>query len=85
MPYIDKHRRSQIARGEVVPNTEIPSRIGDLTYVIFKAMKDALPAQPGYYDYNAVLGAAEAAKLELYRRYVAKHEDLAIFRNGDID
>lgn len=37
-----------------------------------------------YQDYNDILGALEACKLEFYRRLVVPYEDEKIRQNGDV-
>jgi hypothetical protein len=76
MPYIRPEERAA-AR----PDTNDP---GALTYLIYRLCLDALPDEPRYRDFHAVLGALEAAKLEFYRRQVAPYEDGKIRENGDV-
>lgn len=79
MPYIAKERRDDINAGEN------PFTVGELNYCITKCI-DTYVAEWGanYATINAVIGALECAKLELYRRVAAPYEDLAIARNGDV-
>ena len=77
MPYIIPGRR-----GHPEPNTTC--NIGELTFELYRSCMWALPDTPRYMDYNALLGALEATKLELYRRHIAPYEDLQLARNGDV-
>jgi len=76
MPYIAPELRATAQ-----PDTADP---GGLTYLLYRLCLDALPAEPRYRDYHAVIGALEAAKLEFYRRQVAPYEDSKIAENGDV-
>jgi hypothetical protein len=58
--------------------------VGHLTYNLYSMCLDALPDDPRYIDYHAVIGALEATKLEFYRRHVAPYEDKKIEQNGDV-
>jgi hypothetical protein len=76
MPYIPRAQRDSAE-----PNTADP---GELTYLLYRLCLDALPPEPRYRDFHAVLGALEATKLEFYRRHVATYEDGKIAENGDV-
>ena len=56
---------------------------GRLNYAITRLIVLTLPSRR-YANLAAALGALEAAKQEFYRRFVAKYENEAIQRNGDI-
>ena len=58
--------------------------IGSLTYMLYKACIVALPDNPRYSDYNALLGALECTKLELYRRHIAPYENERLAEHGDV-
>lgn len=77
MPYIPK-----ISRKEPQPNTI--DYIGHLTYILYASCLEALPNTPCYSDYNALVGALECTKLELYRRHIAPYEDKKIAEHGDV-
>ncbi len=62
----------------------LPRDVGELNYAITSLILDFLPKAPRYADYNAVLGALEAAKLEFYRRAAAPYENQKAFDNGDV-
>jgi len=57
---------------------------GDLNYIITQATLEFLGEHPCYASINAVIGALECAKLELYRRMAAPYEDKKIDENGDV-
>ena len=62
-----------------------PSTSGALNYLITKlclAYVDKIGAR--YDTFNAVIGALECAKLEIYRRAIAPYEDVKATINGDI-
>jgi len=66
-----------------------PLTVGELNYCITRTCLDWLISQTfdrkvTYADYNAVIGALEAAKLEFYRRACAPYEDGKIAENGDV-
>mgnify|MGYP001578008472 CR=1 FL=1 len=78
MPYIDNDRRDDILNGESLYT------IGELVFQLTMVVLKYLPRQPKFADYDAVIGALECAKLELYRRRVAVYEDQKIRENGDV-
>ncbi len=80
MPYIEKQQRSLIDYNSILPNTA-----GQLNYKIHTILEEYVKANGvNYQTYNDMIGALEAAKLELYRRSVSNYEDLKIKENGDI-
>lgn len=80
MPYIEKQQRGLIDFNSILPNTA-----GQLNYKIHNILEEYVKANGvNYQTYNDMIGALEAAKLELYRRAVSKYEDLKIKENGDI-
>lgn len=79
MPYIVKERRIQVDPCEISPRD-----VGELNYAITQLVLQYLPPDPRYSDYNSVVGVLESAKLEFYRRAVAKYEDVKIKENGDV-
>ena len=83
MPYITPEQRERIANEMRLPNIATE---GSLNYVLTKVIKRYLDGRPHvrYVDYNAVVGALECCKLELYRRLIAEHEDRAMAVNGDV-
>ena len=94
MPYIKQEQR-----GGFVEVKRLPKDAGELNYLItslcIATMRDwghEACAEGGvapmdlisYASINAVIGALECAKLELYRRLGSELEDNAIARNGDL-
>ena len=84
MPYIIKSKRERI--DWVIENINaVLDNIGmqgSLNYILFKLAKKRCRT---YADYARFIGELEAAKLEIYRRLVSKHEDEAIIKNGDVE
>lgn len=80
MPYITKTERDHADHNPVYGR----GNPGILNYRLTKLLIEWLGKNPRYADFNAVIGALESAKLEMYRRSVAGYEDQAIDRNGDI-
>lgn len=90
MPYIPQARR------DLLGLEGMASEPGDLAYVVYREALSTLGIDPvtgflrpgkkapTFAQYAAVLGAIEGAKLEIYRRLVAKYEDLKIDQNGDL-
>ena len=59
---------------------------GDLNYTITRLCHLFLKKKGEKYSvYNTIIGALECAKLELYRRKIAKYEAKKIEENGDLD
>jgi hypothetical protein len=83
MPYIIKEDRWPLEHLII----QLGDRINDpakLNYVI-SCLAHKLARRGGNYSaYNAVIGALECAKLEMYRRLVAPYEDKKIIENGDL-
>jgi len=81
MPYVKKTERARLDGGGQ------PATPGDLNYLITRQI-DAYLARKGvsYANLNEVIGVLECAKLELYRRIVARYEDRKIADpdNGDV-
>lgn len=83
MPYISPADQvnCDVTQGEYERAT-IP---GQLNYQITKLCLEYITEMGRCYDnYNAVIGALECTKLELYRRMVAPYEDKKIEMNGDV-
>lgn len=78
MPYIAQEERTRVE--ENGPNTP-----GSLNYLITRVV-DLFIEQQGlnYTTVNAVVGALECAKLELYRRIAVPYEDKKLRDNGDV-
>jgi len=61
--------------------------IGEVNYLLTQICQRYLQngdGIPNYRDYNAVIGALECCKQELYRRLVIPYEDQKIIENGDV-
>ncbi len=90
MPYITQERREEyfvsldlvLARFLECDERDMP---GELNYIIsFLAWHFINVAGEKYRHYNAIIGALECCKQELYRRHVGPYEDAALERNGDV-
>ena len=80
MPYIDKLQRELIDNNKLLPETS-----GQLNYRIHNLLEQYVEVcGVSYQTYNDMIGALEAAKLELYRRAVSFYEDKKVGENGDI-
>ena len=80
MPYITQDRRIKIQDG-----IEVPRNAGELNYAITDVLTDYLTHHDeSYQTYNDIVGALEAAKLEMYRRRIAPYEDGKKVVNGDV-
>lgn len=79
MPYITKQEIDALAEKDTPPATA-----GQLNFCITTLCLDFLGTAPRYQDYNDVIGALEACKLEFYRRAVAPYEDVKKDSNGDV-
>lgn len=79
MPYIKQERR------KTMTSIDTP---GELNYIVTKLCLDFMDMHsdsgPTYDLYNAVVGALECCKLELYRRAIAPYEERKIAENGDV-
>ena len=80
MPYIPEDRRMNIILGEDVTNNP-----GELCFAIYEHMVSYGRRHDATFEtLNAIIGAAENAKLEFYRRHVAPYEDIKREQNGDV-
>lgn len=88
MPYINSDDRKRLDPNLDYLGIECPQTAGELNYLFTKISLDYLNAwqdtQSKYQNYNDVIGALEACKLEFYRRAVAPYEDKKIEENGDV-
>ena len=94
MPYITeaKRKKYQNAISEIVHNLNIENGaiqgfypVGDLNYIISEIINQTIQRQGlRYQNVNAVVGALECCKLEMYRRLIAPYEDEKIESNGDV-
>jgi hypothetical protein len=85
MPYIAKSDRERfkplldyIEDATITCAGELNYLLTQLTYAYLRQRKES------YQSYNDAMGALEGAKLELYRRSIAKYEDVKIVTNGDV-
>ena len=80
MPYVNEERREKLAYGDEVPDNE-----GDLNYMISLLCNEYLVRKGLKYEHiNAIVGALECAKLEMYRRLAAPYENQKCLENGDV-
>ena len=92
MPYITKIDRKKYEKAidDIVLQLNLSGLdgfypVGDLNYIITTIIKKTLDRQGiRYQTLNAVVGALECAKLELYRRLIAPYEDEKVKSNGDV-
>ena len=79
MPYVKKADRERLDAGAEADSP------GELNYVITKKIDSYLGRKGlNYANANEIIGVLECAKLEIYRRVVAKYEDTKIADNGDV-
>jgi hypothetical protein len=81
MPYVKRTDRPALDAGAA------PTTAGDLNYLITRLVDGYLARKSvSYATLNEAIGVLECAKLELYRRIVARYEDrkLADPENGDV-
>ena len=89
MPYLPKEDRYDIERiiphlsaAILAPGTNTP---GSLNFAISSLVDEIIEARGESYGlYNAIVGALECSKLEIYRRMVAPYEDKKQKLNGDV-
>ena len=84
MPYIDKNRRYLVdpMQDERMGFAETS---GELNYQLTCVLLEYIQHKGmSYQTVNDIIGALEGAKLEFYRRQVAKYEDQKIIDNGDV-
>ena len=96
MPYIKEQDRKyldksidQLALKLIDKITSNDNLCGELNYSLFRIIK--IITNPGviggerrYARFNAILGALECCKQEIYRRMVSPYEDEKIKENGDV-
>lgn len=87
MPYIKFEDRQKFNDILTVLKNKLPEiqTEGQLNYLITKICHIYID-QKGlrYKNLNAILGALEGVKLELYRRIISDYEDDKIVQNGDV-
>lgn len=85
MPYITIDQRSYLDSDIEELLARMPSRQGEMNYIITKLMMKFVEWHGSNYNaYNSAVGILECCKLEFYRRQVSAYEDLCIAKNGDI-
>jgi len=88
MPYIEQERRYKLEEdGALSPRPDTPGELNYCLTVLIRNYLDDPDSGNGpvnYEKYNAVIGALECCKLELYRRMIAPYEDDAMQRHGDV-
>lgn len=84
MPYIKQARRPWLRLDDV--DGIVPENVGELNFAITTLIKGYVETHggPGYEIYNAMVGVAECVKLEMYRKMIAKYEDLKCAENGEV-
>ena len=78
-PYIPYHIRLRLANKDAHP-----SNIGELNYSLTKQLLQWIGHNESYTKYNEVIGLLECMKMELYRKRVAKYEDIKEKANGKV-
>lgn len=88
MPYIPHSARPALDEALIKLVDELDRRgasAGDLNYVVTCVVQAWLQLRTeSYASYNTAIGVLEAAKLELYRRQVARYEEQKLAENGDV-
>ena len=85
MPYIKHADRLTIALHEDTQGPFVPRHEGELNYMITSLCLRFLKQEGiNYGNINAVVGALECAKLEMYARLARPYEDQKIVENGDV-
>ena len=83
-PYIN-HEKRRILYKKLTELWELPELdAGSKNYVITKFLLTQLPKEPGYADYNELVGVLECCKLEIARRVIYPYENKKCSENGDI-
>lgn len=79
MPYLNTKIKKRLER------TMSPWTAGELNFCFITLCQRYLAITDKRYEhFNTVLGALEAAKMEIYRRVIAAYEDKKIKENGDV-
>jgi len=92
MPYIVPDQRTPYYKhglnfiaGQLIEADNKGHLSGELNFLISYLVRCVMTSNgENYARYNAIIGALECCKLELYRRMVGPYEDRAIERNGDV-
>lgn len=85
MPYLKLESRQRLDKtiNELASLIKPNHRAGELNY-IFNRLMLAVLGEGKYADCNEMIGALESAKLEFYRKKIAKLEDKKVKENGDL-
>lgn len=89
MPYIKQENRNKfdnevnalIAKVHCVPDSDMA---GTLNYIITRLVEASMRGEMKYAKLNAIVGALECSKLEMYRRLAVPYEDEKIRESGDV-
>jgi hypothetical protein len=89
MPYINKEARNELsADGRSIATDYVLAALalnaGELNFQLTEKCLEYLSGVYNYEKLNAVMGALECCKLEMYRRMVVPYEDKKIKENGDV-
>lgn len=86
MPYIKREDRTRFEEALISLSKNVPETPGELNYLFstVASMYLSQKREVRYQYLNDIMGALEGAKLEIYRRIAAPHEDLAMKKNGDL-
>ncbi len=90
MPYVDKRSRDAFDHDLADLEDTIAERgcsAGELNYIVTRVARMFIRTlgPTSYSSINEAVGALECAKLELYRRLAAPHEDRKLAENGDVE
>jgi len=85
MPYISEESKEKVDRGLVALQLSELECAGDLNYAIHQVIAKYIQSNNvSYQTYNDIVGVLDCAKMEIYRRLVAKYEDAKVEENGDV-
>lgn len=85
MPYITESEKKEIDEF-ITYDRLLLTNSGILCYVIYKIIITYLKLNgKSFRTFSEINGAIECAKLEFYRRYIAKYENSKIESNGDVN
>ena len=85
MPYISQESKENVDKGLVALGLSEFGCAGDLNYGIHQLIAKYIDQNNvSYQTYNDIVGVLDCAKMEIYRRLVAKYEDDKIESNGDV-
>jgi hypothetical protein len=79
MPYIENGVRASLDQGRVAKTP------GELNFAMSQLIKGYIAMNgTSYGTFNAIVGAMECLKMELYRRLAAPYEDKKLAENGEV-